>query len=149
MIRSQSIIAAAALILFSTTATGGGANTNYDGHYWRKCSTEEKLLFIHGVMSGVLLGQDRVIRYGQADKGAKALSPECQHAVVGVVNTLERQIGRWNRNGLLEALDAFYDDSDHLGLDLKWAVMVAMAQLQGAAPENVQDAAGQNSDPSP
>jgi len=149
MSRTQPIIVLAVMFLLSTTATAGGADIVYDGHYWRKCSVEEKRLFIHGVMVGVLLGQDRVIRYGQADRGAKALSPACQHAVVGVVNTLERQIEKWDRNGVLRALDAFYDDSGHLDLNLKWAVMVAMAQLQGAAPENVQDATGQNSDPRP
>ena len=136
-------------LTFSIAATVGEAESLYNGHYWRKCPTEEKFLFAHAVMSGVLLGQDRVIRYGQADRGAKAVPPECQRAVVGVVNALERQIERWDRNRFLEAMDGFYDDPDHLDLDLRWAVMVVMMKLQGASPEDVQDAVRQIPDSAP
>ncbi len=143
MTRKQFGIATVTLVL-SIAATAGSASTPYDGHYWQRCSTEEKLLFVHGVMSGVLLGQDRVVRYGQADRGAKAMAPDCQRAVVSVVNALERQIERWDRKRFLEALDAFYKDPNHLDLDLRWAVMVVMLKLQGASPEDVQDAMGAN-----
>lgn len=149
MIRTQSIIVVAALLVFGTAATAGAANLPYDGHYWKKCSTGEKLFFIHGVMSGVLLGQDRVVGYGAADRGTKTVAPECQHALVGLVNTLERQIERWDRNEFLEALDAFYNDPDHLDLNLKWAVMVVIAKLQGAPSEDVRNPAGPQSHSSP
>jgi hypothetical protein len=136
-------------LAFGIATTAGGADRPYDGHYWRKCPAEEKRLFVHAVMSGVLLGQDRVIRYGQADRGEKAVSPACQRAVVGVVNSLERQIERWDRNRFLEAMDHFYSDPDHLDLDLRWAVMVVMMKLQGAAAEDVQNAIRQIPDAAP
>jgi hypothetical protein len=135
------------IVFFSSAAAARAADTVFDGHYWRKCSVEEKRLFVHGVMNGILLGQDRVVRYGQADRGAKALAPECQRAVVGVVNTLEKQIGKWDRKLLLEALDTFYDDPDHLDLNLRWAVMVVMQMQHSAAPEDVPDAIRPTTDP--
>ena len=126
-------------LFFSIAVIAEAAETVFDGHYWRKCSTDEKRLFVHGVMNGILLGQDRVVRYGQADQGAKALAPECQRAVVGIANVLERQIGKWDRQRFLEALDTFYKDTEHLDLNLRWAVMVVMQKLQGAAPDDVQN----------
>lgn len=148
MTRKQLGIATVTLVL-SIAATAGGASAPYDGHYWQRCSTEEKLLFVHGVMNGVLLGQDRVVRYGQADRGAKSMAPDCQRAVVGIVNTLERQIEQWDRKRFLEALDAFYEDPNHRDLNLRWAVMVVMLKLQGASPEDVQDAMGAPPVPNP
>jgi hypothetical protein len=136
-------------LALSIAASAVGGETTLDGHYWRNCSSEEKLLFVHGVMSGVLLGQDRVVRYGQADRGAAAMTAECQRTVIGVVNALERQIDRWDRNQFLEAMDDFYNDPDHLDLNVRWAVMVVMLQLQGAAPEDVQDAVRQIPDAPP
>ena len=121
-------------LLLSITAIAEAADTTFDGHFWRKCSADEKRLFVHGVMNGILLGQDRVVRYGQADQGTKALAPDCQRAVVGIANVLERQIGTWDQQRFLEALDTFYDDPEHLDLDLRWAVMVVMLKLSGAAP---------------
>lgn len=126
--------------VFCCTAAARGADNGYDGHYWRKCPTETKHLFVHGVMSGVLLGQDRVIRYGLADQSTQAVDPQCQQAVVGVVNSLERQIENWDRDRFLEALDTFYSDPDHLDLNVRWAVMAVMLELHGAAPEDIQNA---------
>ena len=138
MTRRQLSIAMVTLFL-SIAVIAEAADTAFDGHYWRKCSTDEKRLFVHGVMNGILLGQDRVVRYGQADQGAKTLAPECQRAVVGIANVLERQIGKWDRQRFLEALVIFYKDSEHLDLNLRWAVMVVMQKLQGAAPDEVQN----------
>lgn len=121
-------------------AAASRAENGYDGHYWRQCPLEAKQIFVHGVMSGVLLGQDRVIRYGLADRSSQSLDPQCHKAVVGVVNSLERQIENWDRDRFLEALDLFYEDPQHLDLDLRWAAMVVMLKLQGAAPEAIQGA---------
>ena len=132
-------------LFLSIAAIAEAAATTFDGHYWQRCSADEKRLFVHGVMNGILLGQDRVVRYGQADQGAKALVPECQRAVVSVVNVLERQIGKWDRQHFLEALDTFYRDPDHLDLDLRWAVMVVMQKFSGTAPEDSPDTSGPTS----
>jgi len=127
-------------VVFCCTAAASGADNGFDGHYWRESPVEIKHLFVHGVMSGVLLGQDRVVRYGLADQSTQSVDPQCQRAVVGVVNTLERQIENWDRDRFLEALDAFYSDPDHLDLNVRWAVMVVMLELHGAAPEDIQKA---------
>jgi len=128
------------IVVFCCTASASGADNGYDGHYWRKCPAEIKHLFVHGVMSGVLLGQDRVIRYGLEDQSTQTVDPQCQRTVVGLVNSLERQIETWDRNRFVEALDSFYKDPDHLDLNVRWAVMVVMLELHGAAPEDVQNA---------
>jgi hypothetical protein len=136
-------------LFLSIAAIAEAADTTFDGHYWRTCSVDQKRLFVHGVINGILFGQDRVVRYGQADQGDKALAPECQRAVAGIANVLERQIGKWDRQHLLEALDTFYKDPEHLDLDLRWAVMVVMAQLSGAAPKDVPDTSGPTPNPRP
>jgi hypothetical protein len=141
MIRKPLSIAMVTLFL-SFAVIAEAADTAFDGHYWRTCSRDAKRLFVHGVMNGILLGQDRVVRYGQADQGAKALAPECERAVVGVANVLERQIGKWDRQRFLEALDTFYKDPAHLDLDLRWAVMVVMLKMSGADPQDIPDRYG-------
>ena len=148
MTRTSLGIAIFIIVICCTTAASGAENA-YDGHYWRECPTEMKHLFVHGVMSGVLLGQDRVIRYGLADQAAQTVDPQCQQAVEGVVNSLERQIENWDRDRFLEAIDAFYSDPDHLDLNVRWAMMVVMLELHGAAPEDIQKAIRQIPAPTP
>jgi len=126
-----------ALILFSTTAPGAG--TAYDGHYWQQCPPDVKHLFVNGVMGGVLVGQDRVVGHALMDNGPSAVSPECHRAVVSVVNALERQIEKWDRNRFVEAIDNFYDNPDNLNFNVKWAVLVVMLELRGAPQDEVRE----------
>jgi len=128
---------ATTFILFSSTLLC--ADTVYDGNYWQQCPPEVKHLFVRGVMSGVLVGQDRVVGYALMKKGPSTVSPECHQAVVRVVNTLERQIEKWDRNVFVEALDDFYEDPDNRMLKVNWAVLVVMLEMRGAAQDEVRD----------
>ena len=115
------------------------ADTDFDGHFWETCPPQVKQFYVQGVLSGILLGQDRVVRYGLPDNGTSKLSPACHRAIVGVVNALERQIGRWDHNRLVGALDAFYRKPENRSLGLQWAVMVVMLEMHGAPPEDIQE----------
>ena len=123
--------------LFSSTVLCAG--TVYDGNYWQQCPPEVKHLFVRGVMSGVLVGQDRVVGYALMNKGPSSVSPECHQAVVRVVNTLERQIEKWDRNDFVEALDDFYDDPANRMLNVNWAVLVVMLEMRGAPQDEIRD----------
>lgn len=125
------------LILLSTTAQGTDAV--YDGHYWQQCPPDVKHLFVNGVMGGVLVGQDRVVGHALMNKGPSAVSPECHRAVVSVVNSLERQIEKWDRNLFVKALDNFYNNPDNLDLNMKWAVLVVMLELRGAPQDEIRE----------
>ena len=133
-----SMILLTTIFLFSSATQG--ADPVFDGNYWRACPDEVKSFFVHGVMGGILLGQDRVIRYGLPDNGDRSVDADCQRAVVGVVNGLERQIESWDRDRFVQALDTFYDDPDHRGLNIKWAVMVVMLEFHGAGTEDIDGA---------
>ncbi len=126
-----------ALILFSSTAKG--ADTVYDGNYWQQCPPDVKHLFVNGVMGGVLIGQDRVAGHALMNNGPSAVSPDCNRAVVSVVNALERQIEKWDRNRFVEALDAFYEDPDNRILNVKWAVLVVMLEMRGAPQDEIRE----------
>jgi len=131
--------AAILITIFLVPTTARTAETIYDGSYWRSSPLEVKRLYVQGVVGGVLLGQDRVVRYGLPDEGTQAVAPECHRAVVRIVNTLERQIENWDYNKMVEALDAFYSDPAHRALHIRWAVMVVMLEMQGASPEEIKD----------
>jgi hypothetical protein len=126
------------LMPLATLAQNGG--TVYDGHYWQQCRPDVKHLLVNGVMEGVLLGQDRVIGYALLNKNTSIASPECQRGITGIVNTLERQIEKWDRNRFVAALDHFYDDADNRALTIKWAVRVVMLEMHGAPQETIEDA---------
>lgn len=133
----------AAIFLFSSATQGAGPV--FDGNFWRACPDETKNFFVHGIMGGILLGQDRVIRYGLPDKAAQSVDADCQRVVVGVVNSLERQMESWDRDYFVKALDAFYSDPDHRSLDIRWAVMVVMLELHDAKPEEIEKAPPESS----
>ena len=125
------------LILFSTAVQG--ADTVYDGNYWQQCAPDVKHLFVDGVMGGILVGQDRVVGHALLNKGSSAVSPECQKAVISVVNSLERQIEKWDRIQFVGALDKFYEDSDNIGLTVKWAVLVVLLEMRGAPQDEIKE----------
>lgn len=124
--------------VFLISATVQGADTVYDGNYWQQCSPEVKHLFVDGVMSGVLVGQDRVAGHALLNKGSSTVTPECQKAVISVVNSLERQIEQWDRNRFVEALDDFYEESDNRGLTVKWGVLVVLLEMRGAPQDEIK-----------
>jgi hypothetical protein len=125
------------LLLFSPTAQS--ADTVFDGTYWQQCPPDVKQLFVNGVMGGVLVGQDRVVGYALMNKGPSPVSPECHQAVVRVVNSLERQIEKWDRNSFVKALDHFYNDPDNLHLNVKWAALVVMLEMRGAPQDEIRE----------
>lgn len=124
--------------VFLISATVQSADTVYDGNYWQQCSPEVKHLFVDGVMSGVLVGQDRVAGHALLNKGSSTVTPECQKAVISVVNSLERQIEQWDRNRFVEALDDFYEESDNRGLTVKWGVLVVLLEMRGAPQDEIK-----------
>jgi len=134
------LISVIILILMPLTTLAQNGGTVYDGHYWQQCRPDVKHLLVHGVMEGVLLGQDRIIGYALLNKNTSIASPECQRAITGIVNTLERQIEKWDRNRFVEALDHFYNDADNRALLIKWAVRVVMLEMHGADQETFEDA---------
>jgi hypothetical protein len=123
-------------VLFSATAHS--ADTAYDGIYWQQCTPDVKHLFVDGVMGGIMVGQDRVVGHALLNKGSSAVSPECQKAVISVVNSLERQIEQWDRSRFVEALDDFYEEPDNLGLTVKWAVLVVLLEMRGAPEDEIK-----------
>ena len=124
-------------IFFSAAAHS--ADVVYDGNYWRQCTTDVKHLFVDGVMGGIMVGQDRVVGHALLNKGSSAVSPECQKAVISVVNSLERQIEQWDRNRFVEALDDFYEEPDNLALTVKWAVLVVLLEMRGAPQDEIKE----------
>ena len=137
MIRSISI-SVIILILLPLAAKAQSGETVYDGHYWQQCRPDVKHLLVNCVMEGVLLGQDRVIGHALLSKNTSIASPECQRGITGIVNTLERQIEKWDRNRFVEALDHFYDDADNRALTIKWAIRVVMLEMYGAHQQTLE-----------
>jgi hypothetical protein len=134
------LISVIILILLPLAAKAQNGETVYDGHYWQECRPDVKYLLVNCVMEGVLLGQDRVIGYALLNNHTSIASPECQRGITGIVNTLERQIEKWDRTRFVEALDHFYDDADNRALTIKWAVRVVMLELHGAHLETLDGA---------
>lgn len=126
------------LVLMPSATMAQSGDTLYDGHYWRQCRPDVKYLLVNCVMEGVLLGQDRVIGHALLSKNTSIASPECQRGITGIVNTLERQIEKWDRNRFVEALDHFYDDADNRALTIKWAVRVVMLEMYGAHQQTLE-----------
>ena len=127
------------LILMPLATMAQSGDIVYDGHYWQQCRPDVKHLLVNGVMEGVLLGQDRVIGYALLNKNTSITSPECQRGITGIVNTLERQIEKWDRNRFVDALDHFYDDADKRALGIKWAVRIVMLEMHGAHQQTLED----------
>ena len=65
--------------------------------------------------------------------------PKCHQAVAQNVNVLETELTRLDRSQFMSALDAFYDLKKNSALELKWAVLVVMQQLQGAPRGDLED----------
>jgi hypothetical protein len=133
------LISVIILILLPLAAMAQSGETVYDGHYWQQCRPDVKHLLVNGVMEGVLLGQDRVVGYALLNNHTSIASPECQRGITGIVNTLERQIEKWDRARFVEALDQFYDDADNRALTIKWAVRVVMLEMYGADQQTLDD----------
>ena len=125
--------------LLLTGATARCADTVYDGNFWITSPLPVKHLYVHGVLGGILLGQDRIVRYATVGRDESVFSPECQRALIGMANTLERQIENWDRDRLVEALDRFYKTPGNRPLNVKWAMMAVMLEMRGAPPEDIQE----------
>jgi hypothetical protein len=126
------------LSFIALVSTLEGAQAPFDGTYWRACPLEVKRFYIQGAVSGILLGQDRMVQQGLPGEEASPLTPECHRAVVALADRLERQVAGWDAERLVAALDAFYADPDHLPLGVKWALMAVLLELPGSRQQNGQ-----------
>ena len=134
----KGILFAAALILLSAAALRADDQA-YDGIYWRACAPDVKRLFVHGVLGGVMLGQDRVAGSALMLKGSSGISPECHRSLIGMVNSLERQASAIDREHFVNALDTFYDVPENRSLDIKWGVLVVMLEMRDTPEEEIQE----------
>ncbi|MGD9332503.1 MAG: hypothetical protein PVJ53_14410 [Desulfobacterales bacterium] len=129
-------------VMASTLLLIGGparsADTAYNGDFWIASPSTVKHLYVHGVMGGILLGQDRLVRYATVNQGQSRFSIECQRALVGMANGLERQIENWDRERLVAALDQFFEDPGNRPLDVKWALLAVMLEMRDAPPEEIE-----------
>jgi hypothetical protein len=126
------------ILIIATIALATGscpAEPPFDGTFWQASSPEVKQFYLQGVISGILLGQDRVVRRGLPGVDPAPLAPECQAAVVRMVNALEREVARWDAARLAAALDSFYEEPANRPLGVRWALMAVLLE-KGGLPEN-------------
>ena len=126
------IIGAGLLCLFAGWPLHG-ADTRFDGHFWRASDVQTRQLFIYSFVSGIVQGQDRVARQLLAKDGG-GFRPECHKAVSRNINQLETELAQLDRNLFISTLDAFYAVKRNRPLELKWALLVVMQQLKGMTP---------------
>ncbi len=112
--------------------------TRFDGEFWRQSDAETRRLFVYGFVSGVVQGQDRVARQLVLKTDAGEFRPECHAAVSKNANRLETEMTRMDRRLFMRALDAFYAAPSNRALELKWAVLVVMQQLQGTSKADIE-----------
>jgi hypothetical protein len=113
-----------------------GADTRFDGHFWRASDLPTRQLFIYSFMSGVVQGQDRVARQ-LLMKDGEGFRPECHQAVSQNINHLENELTQLNRDLFIRSLDAFYAEQQNRVLELKWALLVVFQQLKGKVPADM------------
>ena len=116
-----------------------GAESRFDGHFWRQADPQTRHFFVYSFMSGVVQGQDRVAARLLIKSDAGDFRPECHQAVAKNVNVLERELMRLDRAQFMSAMDAFYGLKQNRALELKWAVLVVMQQLKGSPPSDLEN----------
>lgn len=115
-----------------------GADTRFDGHFWRQSAPQTRQLFIYSFVSGIVQGQDRVARQLLMKAGGEGFRPECHESVSLNINRLETELAQLDRNLFIATLDAFYEIKRNRPLELKWALLVVLQQLQGASPSDLE-----------
>jgi hypothetical protein len=108
------------------------AETPHDGAFWQASSSEAKQFYVNGVISGILFGQDRVVRRSLPGESQAPFAPECHRAAVGMVNSLEREIGQWDPAQVVAALDRFYEDPANRRIRVRWALMAVLLEMDGS-----------------
>ncbi len=136
--RIHHALAAACLLGLLTANPVFGDDTRFDGHFWRNSDARTRQLFVYSFMNGIIQGQDRVARRLVLQSSEGAFRPECHRAVSKNANRLEAELGKLDRRGFIDALDAFYALPANRELDLKWAVLVVMQQLKGTSPADIE-----------
>ena len=116
-----------------------GAEPRFDGHFWRQSDPSTRRFFVYSFMCGVIQGQDRVASRLLIKSDRGDFRPECHQAVAKNANALETELTRLDRDQFMTALDAFYGPEKNRDLELKWAVLVVMQQLQGRPPGDLED----------
>jgi hypothetical protein len=109
-----------------------GADTRFDGHFWRQSDPSTRELFVYSFLSGVVQGQDRVARRLLMTSSGGGFRPECHEAVSKSIDRLETGLGKLNRAEFMNALDVFYEIRSNRAVQLKWAVQVIVLQMEGA-----------------
>ena len=113
-----------------------GGQALFDGTYWRTCPPEVKRFYVQGAVSGILLGQDRMVKQGLPGEGTPPLAPDCRRAVVALADRLERQMAQWDIDQLVASLDAFYAERDHRPLGVRWALMAVLLERHANLPQD-------------
>lgn len=130
------IITGACLLFLLAAWPLHGADTRFDGHFWRASDFQTRQLFVYSFVSGIVQGQDRVARQLLAKDGG-GFRPECHKAVSRNINQLETELAQLERNLFISTLDAFYAVKRNRPLELKWALLVVMQQLKGTSPADL------------
>ena len=115
-----------------------GADTRFDGHFWRASDLQTRQLIIYSFVSGIVQGQDRVAQQLLIMEGG-GFRPECHQAVSQNINRLENELAQLDRSQFISTLDAFYEIKSNRKLELKWALLALMQQLKGTAPPDRND----------
>ena len=131
-------LAAATLCCVMALTPAFGAEPPFDGYFWRQSDLPTKRFFTYSFMIGVVQGQDRVAArlLIRADDGD--FRPECHQAVSKNVNVLEKELTRLDQTQFITAMDAFYGLKKNRPLEIKWAVLVVMQQLQGKPQSDLE-----------
>ena len=129
------IITGACLLGLLTGGPVWGADTRFDGHFWRASNPQTRQLLIYSFVSGIVQGQDRVAQQLLAKEGA-GFRPECHQAVSQNINRLETELVRLDRTQFINNLDTFYDVKQNQKLELKWALLKVMQQMRSTALSN-------------
>jgi hypothetical protein len=133
------VTASLSCLLAFLPALGAGAESRFDGHFWRQADLQTRHFFVYSFMSGVVQGQDRVAARLLIKSDAGEFRPECHQAVAKNVNVLERELTRLDRAQFISAMDAFYGLKKNRALELKWAVLVVMQQLKGSPQSDLEN----------
>lgn len=125
------------LVSFRADLPASGMENRFDGHFWRRSDDQTRQLLLYSYMSGVVQGQDRVAQQLLIKSSDGGFQPECHKAAIQNLNRLEAELAQWDRNLFMRTLDAFYAVRKNRTLELKWALVLVMQQLKGAAAEEL------------
>jgi hypothetical protein len=140
--RCPHTLIAICLLILLTAPSVHGADSRFDGHFWRQSDPSTRQFFVYSFMSGIVQGQDRVARRLLASSSGRGFRPECHRAVSHNVNRLEAGLARIEQQRFVEALDLFYAEKANRSVALKWAAQVVIQQLDAQSGAEREPGAG-------